>query len=129
MPSYVWVKDLSLDRTLLFSRCVNFSPGKIKLTALQGHMVHSWRIIWCLCVSGIQRQIFKHLKFFSERSTRIKKTKKGIFNDARSAHNSQNTQFGLVMGLSLVCLYLSTWLPHQGVFCNVTIFYRICKCF
>ena len=57
------------------------------------------RTILCLYVLGFQRQVFKHDKNLSERSTKMKKKKKnkGSVLVAESAYNSQNTHFGLVM--------------------------------
>ena len=57
------------------------------------------RTILCLHAPGFQRQVFKHVKFLSERSNELKEKKKNQRSVlvAESAYNSQNTQFGLVM--------------------------------
>ena len=55
--------------------------------------------ILCLYGPGFQRQVFKHVKFVSERSKEMKKQKKnrGRVLVAESAYISQKAQFGLVM--------------------------------
>ena len=55
--------------------------------------------ILCLYVPGFQKQVFKHVKNFSERSMESKEQKKnkGSVLVAESAYNAQNAQFDLVM--------------------------------
>ena len=55
----------------------------------------------CLYVPGFQRQVFKREKILSERSKESKEQKKNKGSNlvAKSSHNAQNAQFGLVMKL------------------------------
>ena len=53
----------------------------------------------CLCVPGFQRQVFKHVKTLSERSSKMKEhnQNKGSIFAAESAKISQKAQFSLAM--------------------------------
>ena len=55
--------------------------------------------ILCLYVPGFQRQVFKHVEILSERLKRMKEQRERVL-VAESAHNSQNSLFGLVMSFA-----------------------------
>ena len=63
-----------------------------------------------LYVPGFQRQVFKRVQFFSERSEESKERKKnkGSVLIVESAYNAQNAKFGLVMQINV-------WQPKEKI--------------